>query len=230
MLLSEKHGFAFVHIQKTGGASVEAMLMAASPDVAYHNPRHMDAHQARKVVGDWDRLFRFAFVRNPWDRLVSWYAMIDRARRFEAGELAEKPTPEQLAHRRRRLRKNPLLNHAAHELTKDPTFESFVRRCTGVFQVRGMTLSFAWPQTDYFTEPAGGRSLVSFVGRFERLKEDLGVALEEIGLGKSLTDTVPHRNRSEHGRYQDYYDSELREIVAERFARDIERFGYEFEP
>ena len=45
-------------------------------------------------------------------------------------------------------------------------------------------------------------------------------------LGASLR--LEHRNASAHVGYRDYYSRRPRTIVAERFARDIEVFGYRF--
>src|SRR5262249_5469512 len=77
MLISQNPRFLFVHIQKTGGTSLEKVLCAACPQVQQLGCRHDHASSACKILGpDYHDYFKFAFVRNPWDRLVSWYSMI----------------------------------------------------------------------------------------------------------------------------------------------------------
>src|SRR5262245_23839746 len=77
MLISQNPPFLFIHIQKTGGTSLERVLRASCPDVKQLCGRHDHALSASKRLdANYHRYFKFAFVRNPWERLVSWYSMI----------------------------------------------------------------------------------------------------------------------------------------------------------
>jgi hypothetical protein len=65
--------------------------------------------------------------------------------------------------------------------------------------------------------------------RFENLDHDLRSVLESRGV--SFTPTVPHNiTKSRAGRhYSLFFDDESREYIANKFAAEIERFGYTFE-
>jgi len=70
----------FVHVQKTGGNSVRTALGA---DI-FDPYKHFFARELRDIHGEaiWESCFKFTFVRNPWDRLVSWWSMIDESRDY----------------------------------------------------------------------------------------------------------------------------------------------------
>src|SRR5258708_8913369 len=77
MYLSADRKLLFVHIQKTGGSSLTQVLKQHVPDLEEIGGTHDHAGWMRETLADkWPHLFKFAFVRNPWDRLVSWYSMI----------------------------------------------------------------------------------------------------------------------------------------------------------
>ncbi|MFT4047687.1 MAG: sulfotransferase family 2 domain-containing protein [Solimonas sp.] len=102
MILSNRYNFLYVHIAKTGGTSVRAALkslqwkdpyyiaqficsrMSHLTDhrIAAKLPRHAKIIAAREMLPYefFDSLFKFAFVRNPWDLQVSSYHHLKRER------------------------------------------------------------------------------------------------------------------------------------------------------
>src|SRR5437764_1415016 len=91
IVISDTYSCIFVHIPKCGGSSIETVLWPGSRTVAdlwmgfvdeFHNPhqtgglQHLHAAQIRAEVGKqrFDAYLKFAFVRNPFDRIVSQFA------------------------------------------------------------------------------------------------------------------------------------------------------------
>ena len=197
MFISHKTQSIFIHIQKTGGDAIETAVRRDDPAIEVDRlagRRHPFARDVRAAVGPelWSTYFRFAFVRNPWDRLVSWYSMC-----------VQNPTP------------NPFSRYVRDHA---PTFTDFITRTT-----TGMGERTTYNQLDFLVG-GEGESIVDFVGRYENLVADYAVVRKRLHLDTDL----PHTNRSSHTSYRDYYTNETRAIVADRFARDIAHFGYEF--
>jgi hypothetical protein len=201
VFVSDSHKLVFVHIQKTGGITVDRLLNERIPDLRSIAARHGFASQGMDELDNWDEYFKFAFVRNPWDRLVSWYSMVTTMPK-EGNELWQ----------------------YVHD--NSSTFEEFIYNCTDEVEIKeGVHYSFAYNQLDYVTDEQGNL-LVDFIGRLENLDKDVQEVFRRIGYE---LETVPHKNRSGHRHYSTFYTPETELIVRKRFERDIEYFGYEFE-
>ena len=210
MVISDSHRFVFIHIQKTGGTSLSRVLVE-SLDAEHYGGTDSHIHLSR-AHADYPRTRAYraaAFVRNPWDRLVSWYAeILQNGRRV--------PWWERLWNRRYNLLRHQVLAHT-------DSFESFLRLGPG-FRSRLGYHPFRTNQVDWLTD-GDGRVAVDFVGRFERLEHDARELCAMFGVEPS---SIPHLNASARRSYRDYYTAETRDMVARRFERDVEAFGYDF--
>lgn len=222
MLISHSHKVIFVHIQKTGGITVETILRQHIPDIHPVLPRHAFAKQGKAIIPDWDDYFSFAFVRNPWDRLVSWYSMIREAKEMTWWDALCSPRKRRHFFALRRGRRK----YWQYVLENSTSFDEFIRFCGDDIEVEpGIFVSIYRNQLDYLTDE-DGTLLVDFIGRFENFASDLAVILNRLGIQEAA---IPHENRSKHRHYSLYYTPETRELVSRIYARDIETFGYHFE-
>jgi len=73
---------------------------------------------------------------------------------------------------------------------------------------------------------ADGSEKVNYIGRLENFQEDFNTICHKIGIPPKK---LPHAFKSDDKKcYTEYHDDETREIVAEKYAKDIEYFGYKF--
>jgi hypothetical protein len=103
-------------------------------------------------------------------------------------------------------------------------FKSWVKK---VFQERDPRYydypKMLMPQTNWLKDELGDIN-IDFIGRFETIEEDFEALCKKLGVQLDL----PHLNKTKQVPYQDYYDKETMEIVADYFSEDIETFGYSF--
>jgi len=81
-------------------------------------------------------------------------------------------------------------------------------------------------QLDWFVNPHGD-VIVDFIGKFENLQDDWGKISLKLEADRELPKVNVNPDKRRH--YTEYYTSKTRRIVLERFAVDIEYFGYEFD-
>jgi hypothetical protein len=207
MRVSDSRRVLFVHVQKTGGSTIDTMFDRKIADARSVDnlPRHTSLSGLLEAEPHLADYWSFGFVRNPWERMVSWWAMtvavLDNA---DAG----------VEQARRKVEQYPNVWRPLGQFRHD--FDRFV--LDGTEKVRRL----GEPQCVSLSRQDG--SLVDFVGRTEHFDRDFNVVREKLGLKR-----VRHagkRNRSQHGHYRDYYNDKTRRRVADVFAPDIEMFGY----
>ena len=199
-MISHEHKFIFVHINKTAGSSIKHSLRSCPHENLGHE---ILSESINKCQGDPDEYFKFTFVRNPWDKIVSNYF-------FRMG----------FCKRTQKLSFKDWVTNSTKK--KSPTFDNY-----------SFLYCFAQrPQLDWISD-RNGKLLVDFIGRFENLHEDFNIICDRLEIPRqelSYKNKSTLRNPKDHGRkhYGELYDDETKEIIEERFAKDIEYFGYKF--
>jgi hypothetical protein len=182
----------FIHIPKTAGTSItQALFGGGSRHVPYFEYERANPRK-------FERFFKFAFVRNPWDRLVSTYVFLkkggvnDMDRRWAAENLAG--------------------------------YDNFAVFVEGWLSEKNIWSWVHFKPQHHFICDANLRVRMDFVGRVETIDADYRYICEHLGVAAELRRT----NQSDHRHYSEYYTDRLRERVAVLYAEDIATFGYQF--
>jgi hypothetical protein len=205
MIISHKHKFIFAAIPKT---ATHAIRFAVRPflddedqeqvglfikkelpyrEIAKLPHGHIKCKEIKPLLGEeiWSDYFKFAVVRNPYDRFVSYCAFMNK----DNPDFVRNPQPYMY---------QALLNKKIHR-----------------------HILFI-PQTEFIYD-SDSVLMINHVARYETLQTSYDKICEEIGLGKSLLETI---NTSEHRPFREYYNKELKGMVYNFYKNDFLNFGY----
>jgi len=194
--VSDDSKYVFFRNPKTASRSILFSLNEGTSisdgvfDFARKKNRHRTGYD-RKYNLAWDCYFKFGFVRNPWERLVSTYN-----------------------------NKIKSYNHTSPKFYKQYKNYEFKDFCK-VIKTFNVDESEEHIRLQYKFFPDN----IDFIGRFETVYSDFDFICEKLAISLEL----PHRNKTwNESNYTEYYDEETRQIVAEKYAKDIEYFNYKF--
>jgi hypothetical protein len=191
-----RKGCIFVHIPKTAGISIVSSLFGR-----YGAPGHLalGIYEAVLAPSVFSRSVKVAFVRNPWDRLVSAFEFL------RAGGANEEDRRWSSAH---------LQGYA--------DFGDFVRTWLDRRNI-WREIHFV-PQYSFVR--LRGRCLLDVTAHFETLEEDYAALAVRFGGAPKLESL--NRTGSRSRDYRAYYDPQTTRRVADVYREDIALFGYSF--
>lgn len=177
-------------------------------DDSVHEQNFPFVRRRRILKPAYEEYLKFAFVRNPWDRLFSCYKSkvlqdpAEYVRGFTDGVLDG-------------------LLECSDRFHAGMSFADFVYTVMEIDDRYADEHFRSQYLTIYDRE---GRLLVNYLGYFEELNRDWQYIADWIGQGNQL----PRLMKSRSGSYLDHYTPELVEMVGRRFEADVELFGYVF--
>jgi hypothetical protein len=198
MNVCHKNKILFVHVPKSAGTSI-AKPLGLTPEHLTQDTI-IDTQLKGRNISEY---YKFCFVRNPWDRFVSLYHYVcDGSEMWNTSSYGKGPHID---------------------------FKTFCKVCrNGCIIANHHVWNVHYnPQLSFINVPAWSESSksIDYIGRFENLQEDLNQICKNAGIKPFQ---VPHKNKTKHKHYTEYYNNETRQIVAEKYAEDISHFGYKF--
>ena len=204
MIRSDVHKFLFISVPKTGCTSIEKML---NRDLFNDPNRPEDQATKHSLVsavqnhyhGNWDETWKCGFVRNPYDRAVSWWSFLTQH----------------------------LYTWIDHSCKSEKDRDRFGcgRNSTFLEYCRSVPW-WVWTNFHEWLEDKNGNLIMDFIGKYEEF--DKGVATIYNHLNLPIPE-IKKLNSSKHKHYSKYYCDESFEIVTNHCKKDLQYFNYKFE-
>lgn len=198
-MISDKFNFIFFHVPKAAGSSIIDGFRKKHPktviinennknlkkflqDNKYRNwPNHTNCKTMKAHLGEkaFNNYFKFAFVRNPYDKLVSIYHYVKQkeAKIFE-GKIDQLPKFNQ-------------------NIIHSKSFEHWVKEC-----------NLGDTQFSFLTSNVG-QLLVNYIGKTEHIQADLSYVYGFLGVPNMYVSKVNVSKRKDYRSYYDNESIEI---------------------
>lgn len=198
----------FVHIHKCAGTSVINRLQARPETICcVARPGDFDGRTGRELIPDeiWAQAKKFTFVRNPYARIYSAWAMFSNSWMWR---LVWKDFDAFVESMYFCDVDRQFIRHEMPESEFNATLDTVIHHCS----------SFHNPK--YHIEE------MDYIGKVETLAPDMEAISTMLGVDLGA---VPHLRKTSGGAsYRDQYSDHARKLIADKYAADIERFEYTF--
>jgi len=245
MILKNKK-IIFVHIPRTGGCSIENHFNFKASDTWKPDTAQHLTLQEYSEHFDIDKYFKFTVVRNPWDRIISWYLwsfaeVIYFQYMAETGQFASRgPSAKRLAWQRGKKlltdKKNKFTDQKLF-LKFKTAFSSFLEKLEsysglGVNPVFDNVTSLEnrlngrWIMPQVRWLEVDGKINMDYICKFEKLKPNFNTALRRNKLKPATLETSGRIHNKPN--YRKFYTKKNQQIIQDIYAEDIKKFKYEF--
>lgn len=205
-MLSTRYKCIFVRVSKVASTSILSAFKAKKRIFdrgSYFAERHDTiAFYRDSFPRQFEKYFKFAFVRNPWDRIYSQYRYLRYKRKEEIADCSF----ETWLYRNEEALGTP---------------EKFLFGRNREIFIHHLTDQLGWVVMD-------DKVAVDFIGRYESLENDFAYVCERLNAKIELPKLNKSKRPADPDGYKSVYNTRMIELVAEWHSRDIDYFDYKF--
>jgi hypothetical protein len=203
MIISHKHKYIFVELQRTASGAVRKELIdnyfgeeILNKNTGYHTFYKSAAPEEKKY-------FVFSGVRNPLDRTISFYEKLKNDPRSYISNIEYK--------KKKSLAEKYFLKQHKFIKESNATFSQYLKK--------------------FYYFPYDDRSCLShynfdYVYRFENLQNDFKEILSRLGITQVRPLPVVHKTKSKSSNISDYLDDEGKKHAIRIFGPFMEKWNY----
>lgn len=210
----DKEKFHNKRILKSDGSSFDKMRI-------HYDFVNLDDEIYNEITTNREKYFIFSVVRNPWDRLVSFYKHATRdvisftnyfyQDSYNSFEELKKESLKYLFEKVKNFSLKEFLQYYENYYSHDSREYLKISEKTQISWIKRKDCE---------------KTICDKIYKFENLqelKEDMKNMFDiDIDVDEKINDSV-------HNHCSEYYDEELKDLISNRFKEDTEYFGYKFE-
>ena len=206
-MICHKTKCIFVHIPRTAGTSIEIAIQGQDQWSIKRKHKHLIASVAKKIYKNyWDEYFKFSFVRNPWDRMISMC-------KYGNDHSMESNRTYGVSIKTGKLNMDRYFEIYSKGIEVDPRFEYKNEKYNVI--PNAVYLNILNEELD-------------FVGKFENLIQDVEYVSQKISKRLILPNAEKFKRRN-NNHYSLYYDEQVKETVHQTYKKDIKKYNYQFD-
>lgn len=196
----------FIHIPRTGGHTIDAVLGHRRNKKLDKVKRHAQPiNYINFFPEEWESFYKFTFIRNPWDRFVSAWTRSRGESNYRIKDV-KNIDDNKWFYRNLYI---PFNEYVQNNLSNSVKTGHFIPQSTWLFDDKGRMYPY------------------NYIGRYENFKNCLQKIIDDLQIDFDINN-LPRISPSNKRNYIDYYDDRSVEIIRKEYKKEIEYFNYEF--
>ena len=202
-MTSKEKNFIYIHLPKTGGTSIcHALSKFATEDYKVHDGKLKKKDTAYRLYIDGKHFNKHELLVEVKNRLEG--SFYNNAFKFTCV-------------------RNPYERVISHYFWKFETNEFNRKKFIDFFSGKKKNNTHWGSQKRSVT--IENKVEMDYIIKMENIQEDFNEVCSQLNIDKII---LPHKNKTNHSHYREYYNDNMKNLVTEWYKEDIEFFKYNF--